>query len=55
MNPIIKSIAKPIYYRAQEKSLGKKSINLAFTFRKLSRKFKNPKEARTIDFLNKVL
>ena len=47
MNPILKSIAKPIFYRAEKNSLGKKSINLAFTYRKLNRRFNNPKEAGT--------
>ena len=45
MNPIIKSIAKPIFFKAQNNSLGRKSINLAFTYRKLNRRFNNPKEA----------
>ena len=45
MNPIVKSIAKPIYYKAQDNALGKKSISLAFTYRKLLRKFNNNKEA----------
>ena len=32
MNPIVKSIARPIYYKALENSLGKKSINFLNTF-----------------------
>ena len=45
MNPIVKSIAKPIYYKAQDNAWGKKSISLAFTYRKLLRKFGNKNEA----------
>ena len=44
MNPIVKSIARPIYYKALENSLGKKSINLIFTYQKLNRKYGDPKE-----------
>ena len=43
MNPIVKSIAKPIYYKAQDNALGKKSISLAFTYRK-----ENDKRAITL-------
>lgn len=53
MNLIVKSIAKPIYYKAQDNALGKKSICLAFTYRKLLRKFNNNKEAGI--FLAKTL
>ena len=34
MNPIVKSIARPVYYKAQKNSLGKKSINLIETYQK---------------------
>ncbi len=44
MNPIVKSIARPVYYKAQKNSLGKKSINLIETYQKLNRKFSGPKE-----------
>lgn len=56
MNPIIKSIAKPIFFKAQKNSLGRKSINLAFTYRKLNRRFNNPKEAGSflVKNINKV-
>ena len=39
MNPFIKRIAKPVYHKAQDNSLGKRSITLAFTLRKLTRRF----------------
>ena len=45
MNSILKSIAKPIFHKAQGNSLGQKSINLAFLYRKYLRKFGNNKEA----------
>ena len=39
MNPFIKKIARPVYHKSQDNSLGKRSIILAFTMRQLTRKF----------------
>ncbi len=45
MNPFIKKIAKPVYHKAQDNSLGKRSIILAFTMRKLTRKLGTKEKA----------
>ena len=45
MNPILKNIAKSTYHKAENNSLGKRSINLAFTARKLSRRFGSSQKA----------
>ncbi len=45
MNPFIKRIAKPVYNKAQDNSLGKRSITLAFTLKKLTRRFGSKEKA----------
>ena len=45
MNPFIKKIAKPVYEKAQDNSMGKRSIILAFTMRKLTRRFGSKEKA----------
>ena len=45
MNPLFKKIAKPVFNRAQDNALGKRSIILAFTMRKLSRKLGSKEKA----------
>lgn len=45
MNPFIKKIAKPVYHKAQDNSLGKRSIILASTLRKLTRKLGTKEKA----------
>ena len=45
MNPFIKKIARPVYHKAQDNSLGKRSIILAFTMRQLTRKFGSKEKA----------
>ena len=45
MNPFIKKIAKPVYHRAQDNSLGKRSITLAILLRKLTRRFGSKEKA----------
>ena len=39
MNPLFKRVAKRTYHKAQDNTLGKRSIILAFTMRKLTRRF----------------
>ena len=39
MNPLFKKVAKRTYHKAQDNTLGKRSIILAFTMRKLTRRF----------------
>lgn len=39
MNPLFKKVARKTYHRAQDNALGKRSIILAFTMRKLTRRF----------------
>ena len=45
MNPFIKKIAKPVYNRAQDNSIGKRSIILAILLRKLTRKLGSKEKA----------
>ena len=45
MNPFIKKIARPVYHKAQDNALGKRSITLAFTMRQLTRKFGSKEKA----------
>ena len=45
MNPLFKKFAKKTYHKAQDNSLGKRSITLAFTMRKLTRKFGSKEKA----------
>lgn len=41
MNPLMKNIAKSVYHSAKKTNVGRKSINMAFIFRKYQRKFNN--------------
>lgn len=45
MNPLFKKVAKKTFHKAQDNSLGKRSITLAFTMRKLTRKFGSKEKA----------
>ena len=45
MNPLFKKIAKPVYHKAQDNTLGRRSITLAFTMRKLTRKLGTKEKA----------
>ncbi len=45
MNPLFKRFAKRTYHKAQDNTLGKRSIILAFTMRKLTRRFGNREKA----------
>ena len=45
MNPLFRKIAKPVYHKAQDNTLGRRSITLAFLLRKLTRKFGNKEKA----------
>ena len=45
MNPLFKRLAKKTYHKAQDNALGKRSIILAFTMRKLTRKFGTKEKA----------
>lgn len=45
MNQLLKRIVKPVYDKSQDNKLGKRSIILAFTMRKLSRKLGSKEKA----------
>lgn len=45
MNPLLKKFARKTYHKAQDNSLGKRSITLAFLHRKLTRKLGNREKA----------
>ena len=45
MNPLFKRVAKKTFHKAQDNALGKRSIILAFTMRKLTRKFGTKEKA----------
>ena len=45
MNPLFKRVARKTYHKAQENHLGKRFIILAFTMRKLTRRFGTKEKA----------
>ena len=45
MNPFFRKIARPVYHKAQDNTLGKRSITLAFLHRKLTRKLGSKEKA----------
>ena len=41
----LRKIAKPVYHKAQDNSMGKRSITLAFLLRRLTRRFGSKEKA----------
>ena len=41
----LKKIAKPVYHKAQDNSMGRRSITLAFLLRRLTRRFGSKEKA----------